>query len=87
MAYKIEYQMQTIKKSQIKKKKEISVVLIAVCLIAAVFVLRFGAALGEMLLMGEGAVAKDAVEQMVADIKAGESLTDAVTAFCMEIIG
>ena len=87
MAYKIEYQMQTIKKSQIKKKKEISVVLIAVCLIAAVFVLRFGAARGEMLLMGEGAVAKDAVEQMVADITAGESLTDAVTAFCMEIIG
>lgn len=44
------------------------------------------AKLKELLLPGQPSVTESAFENLVADLKEGDSLGDAVTAFCREII-
>lgn len=91
MGYKIEYNRQhmVLVSGKAPKKlsgKRLKTVLIGGILTAAFVILQANGGLLEVLFPGEGMRARQAMEQMVDDIRAGESFQDAFEAFCIEII-
>ena len=86
MSYRIVYSSQ-IQKMPIKRKGSPWVAGIAVFLILALCLTAgSGEWLQDLLLPGDAAVTGAALQNMVEDLKNGENLTDAVTAFCKEIL-
>lgn len=91
MAYNIRYVSFGEEKKQPKEaqwRKRIGAgLLIVVLLIGAMTVKHRGLPwVTEYLLPGDPAVTAAALEEMVMDLRDGESLHDAVTAFCREIM-
>ncbi len=87
MGYHLTYELQTVKfvKSRAKREWHRYLLVIAVLVIGTV-VLHFSTAILETVLMGQGNMAKEAAEQMVESIRGGASLSEAVQAFCLELV-
>lgn len=88
MAYRINYTPEDTKRyphpqssRDIPWKKYCTLFLILVC---TLYLKLCG--IPDFLIPGDAEVTKQATQTMIADIKAGEPLDDAVTAFCIEII-
>lgn len=91
MGYKIMYASFGEEKKQPKemglRNKVTAVVLIAVLLLGAMTVKNKGLRwVKDYLLPGDPAVTAAALEDMVTDLKEGDSFYNAVTAFCREIV-
>lgn len=91
MAYNIRYVSFGEEKKQPKDtqwRKRISAgLLVVVLLIGAMTVKHRGLRwVTDYLLPGDPAVTAAALEDMVTDLKAGDNLYDAITAFCREIM-
>lgn len=89
MGYMIEYGCGTGVKLPVKKKKRWVipiVLLLAASLLGAVFVPEIRIALRDIILPGDGAVTAEALQNLAEDLKDGEGVADAVTAFCQQIL-
>lgn len=86
MGYALEYDLQTIK---VRKNKErnnkLQYVAVTVGLILCVAALHLGGSVFQTIILGEREAAKAAAEQMVANIKEGTSLDEAIQTFCLEL--
>lgn len=82
MGYSIQYSPQTNHKFPVKTKKKVSVpwLLTGVALLA----LLLGG--WKLLLPGDPTVTANALSHLVEDVRSGDSVGEAVTAFCREII-
>ena len=89
MGYKIQYNCVG-RKLESKKKSKAGIfagLLVLLLVIAAVTVKSVGLQwVREVLLPGDPAVTAAALEGFVLDIKEGDTLVDAITAFCQEIV-
>ena len=91
MAYSIDYNAGEIKKVEFKplrkrvKRKILTFVAIAFTVIGITQAVGSDA-VKEFLLPGDPAVTEAALTGMIEDIRAGESVGDAITAFCREIL-
>lgn len=90
MAYNILYGADAIKYKVKEKNIGYSnrsvVFIIAVCVVAmSIFLLRTPQ-VRDYLTPGDKAVTKAALTEMVQDLREGENVTEALTAFCREII-
>ena len=86
MSYKIVYGSQ-MHRVPIKGKGSPMAVGIAVFLILVLYLAAgAGERFRELLLPGDAAVTGAALQNMVENLKDGEDLSDAVTAFCKEIV-
>lgn len=91
MAYRIQYNPEQNKKypimlaSAVRKRWLVGAAITAVLLLGLA-VQNEGEFLKSWLLPGDPEVTEAAFSAMVEDIRAGESLGDAVTAFCLEIM-
>ena len=91
MGYKIAYASFEKEKKQTNdvgwRNRILAVLLVTVLVAAAVTVKRKSLPwLSAYLLPGDPAVTAAALEDMVTDLREGDSLYDAVTAFCREIV-
>lgn len=89
MSYRIVYGPDRQKpKQRIDFRRHIPMFVGIMALCLAVLLHFTGAAAGfkQFLLPGDAAVTEAALEAMIAEIQSGESFTDAVTAFCVEIV-
>ena len=91
MSYKIAYSFfgeeKKMPKDVGRRNRIAAGLLVAVLVIGAMTVKTRGLPfVTEYLLPGDPAVTAAALEGMVADLKEGDSLYDAVTAFCREIV-
>lgn len=91
MGYKIEYDRQNIIRMNVEprkkpSKKRMKAILIGTIVAVSLTVLQANGGILELLFPGEGIRARQAMEQMVEDIREGESLKDAFATFCIEII-
>lgn len=86
MGYQLTYELQNIKtiKNPAKKRWYRYLLMIIVVVIGTI-VLHFGSVTLETVFIGQGHTAKEAVEQMVENIREGTSLSEAVQAFCLEL--
>ena len=84
MAYQIRYGA-SIRDVKRRSSKIWAVALIVLSLITALSLLD-GAEVQSWLLPGDPLVTSAALEGLQADLRAGESMVDAVTAFCREIV-
>lgn len=88
MAYIVQYSPEDSKRyPQCKKKQNVRLskfLLFVFILTAAIFIRLYG--LPEFLIPGDPVVTKNAVASMVTDLKSGEPLNNAVTAFCTAIL-
>lgn len=89
MGYRIEYK--NIGKRPDKQRRSwasiIAVTCVAALLTGAITIKTVGLKwVQEFLIPGDPAITAAALEEMVADLRQGTSLADAVTAFCQEII-
>lgn len=91
MGYRIQYNPEQNKKypirlaSAVRQRWLVGTAIIAVLLLGLAG-LNDGKALKAWLLPGDPQVTEAALATMVEDIRAGEALGDAVTAFCLEIM-
>ncbi len=91
MAYLIEYE-NTIKKTFFqlgRKRKRIQSiwVVVLVCVIVLGYIaINYKDILLTYLLPGDASVTASAIHSLINDIKAGQGVEEAVTAFCREII-
>ena len=81
MGYSIQYSPQTNRKFPVKTKKNS-----ATWLLTGVAVLALLLGGWRLLLPGDPETTRAALSHLVDDVRAGESVGDAVTAFCREII-
>ena len=88
MGYRIEYGQSAVKIPIIdKKKKRFPFLLIGVgVLLAAMLLPQTRVMLRDFLLPGDSAVTAAAMETFIDDLQAGQSIGEAVTVFCREII-
>lgn len=91
MGYRIQYDPEQNKKypSKVRAIKQKYLLLTAVMIagfVLGVLGIKNSNALKRMLLPGDPQVTESAFNAMVTDIRAGESVGDAVTAFCLEIM-
>lgn len=91
MGYRIEYGSQDELRKPLKNKHRYSAIAAAVCILAlvagAMAIKHTGLTwVKEVLLPGDPAVTATALENMVDHIKDGDSIAEAVTAFCREIV-
>ncbi len=91
MSYNITYDPQQKKRYPAKRKPSKGPYRAAVLLLLAALALllanpRLSKPLRNFLLPGDPQVTKTAIDSMAEDLRTGESLGDAVTAFCREII-
>lgn len=89
MGYRIAYE--NIGKRRDKKKRNwpsvIAVTCVGMLLTGAITIKSVGLKwVQEVLIPGDPAVTAAALEEMVAELRQGTSLTEAVTSFCQEII-
>ena len=82
MGYSIQYSPQTNHKFPVKTKKKVSVPWLLTG--AALLALLLGG--WKLLLPGDPDTTRAALSQLAEDVRAGEPVGDAVTAFCREII-
>lgn len=87
MGYHLTYELQTMKivPNRTRKKWHRYLLMLAVLLLGTLTV-HICTAVLETVLLGEGKAAKEAAEQMVASIRRGSPLSEAVQTFCSEII-
>ena len=88
VGYRIEYG-KTAEKFQIvdRKKKPFPVAVVAgLMILATLMIPKSREVVRDLILPGDGAVTAAAIETLVDGLRAGESLGDAVTVFCQEII-
>lgn len=91
MGYRIEYGSQGDLRKPLKPKRPYSAIAAAACVLAlvagAIAIKHTGLTwVQEVLLPGDPAVTAAALENMVDNIKEGNSIAEAVTAFCQEIV-
>lgn len=91
MGYRIEYGASETRKRRIPKVKPSVPVMAAgffalFLLMTVLFWPEGKAVLLDLILPGDGAVTAGALQGLVSDLRAGESVGDAVTVFCREII-
>lgn len=91
MGYRIEYGSQGELRKPLKRKYPYAAIATVACVLAlvagAITLKHTGLTfVQELLLPGDPAVTASALENMVDNIKDGDSITDAITAFCQEII-
>lgn len=91
MGYRIEYGSQGALRKPLKPKRAYSAIAATVCVLAlvagAIAVKHTSLTwVQEVLLPGDPAVTAAALENMVDNIKQGDSIAEAVTAFCREIV-
>lgn len=91
MGYRIEYGSQGELRKPLKSKRSYSAIAATICVLAlvagAITVKHTGLTwVQEVLLPGDPAVTAAALENMVDNIKEGDSIADAVTTFCKEIV-
>lgn len=91
MGYRIEYGSSGDLRKPLKSKRPYSAIAAAACVLAlvagAITVKQTGLTwVQEFLLPGDPAVTAAALENMVDNIKDGDSIAEAVTAFCREIV-
>lgn len=89
MGYVINYGCGTgVKTSAKKKRRMLPVMAGMVCLILVILGAMPGVrmALRDFILPGDGAETAKALQNLASDLRSGEELTDAVTAFCHHII-
>lgn len=88
VGYRIEYGQTAVKIQTVdRKKKRFPVAAIAaLMLLAALMIPKSREVVRDLILPGDGMVTAAAIETLVDDLRAGESLEDAVTVFCQEII-
>ena len=91
MSYRIEYRSGGELRKSWKPKRPIGRVAVVICVLSlvagALAIKHTGLSwVKTVLLPGDPAVTAAALENMVENIRDGESLVDAVTAFCREII-
>ena len=90
MAYSIQYDPEYNSRFPIKPFNKVWTKLASYLLIVSVLILcLFGYAretVKSWLLPGDPTVTEDALISMVEDIRAGEPIGDAITAFCLEIL-
>lgn len=91
MGYRITYG-KTAVKEELKIKNYKFYKLLIICSVALILVISIGwigwsnQTIRHWMLPGDAEVTEMALQDLVVDIKKGESLSDAVTAFCHEII-
>lgn len=85
MAYQLEYDFQKMKKSDIKKKK-MNYFVAGVLLALTVIFVRFGGVALEVLFYGEQENFLAASTKLVDQLREGNTMREAVNAFCYEII-
>lgn len=83
MHYRIVYGKEKRHFPRLTKRQKTLIATGAVCAALAVVCLLFGT---QWLLPGDPQVSSAALENMVDALRSGESLADAVTAFCQEIV-
>ncbi len=91
MSYRIDYGSREALRMPLKPKRPLSALAAAFCVLAlvagAMTVKHAGLSWVETyLLPGDPAVTAAALENLAKDLREGESLSDAVTAFCQEIM-
>ena len=91
MGYLMEYGCGTaVKKPARKKRRGILPIIAGITVLTSFFALHMfpeaGISLRDYLLPGDGAVTAQALQNMASDLREGESLSDAVTAFCQQIL-
>lgn len=91
MAYKIEYGSNGAEKKTLQPRKRRRIPLTAgvLCmflLLAVLFWPKGRTALRDIVLPGDAEVTADALQGLASDLRAGEGVSDAVTAFCQQII-
>lgn len=82
MGYKIAYSPQTTHKYPLKKEKKIPVKWI----VTGALLIGLLAGGWKLLLPGDPEITQAALGHLAEDIRSGESLSQAITAFCQEII-
>ena len=86
MGYALQYELQTIKVTKNKKKREfLRYIGMMLVLVLCVTAMNLGGTVFQTVILGERGTVKAAAEQMVADIKEGVSFHDAVGAFYAEL--
>lgn len=86
MGYALQYELQTIKVTKSRKKRDsLRYMVMTVVLLLCVTAMHLGGTAFQMLLLGERETVKTAAEEMVTDIKEGTSFYDAVEAFYAEL--
>lgn len=87
MGYHLTYELQTMKivPNRARKGWHRYLLMVAVLFFGAIAV-HICTAILETVLLGQGNTAKEAAEQMVASIRGGSSLSEAVQTFCSEIV-
>lgn len=91
MAYIINYECTSVTKERNKSERKISnkafLVATLISLIVLVWVITpVRVAVLDRFLPGKGEVTRKAVDQFVSDVKNGDSVKEAFTDFCFEII-
>ena len=91
MPYRIDYGAGTMRRKPLRTKlptPTVKAVLIILVLIAGALTIKIVGLswVQDVLLPGDPAVTAAALENMTEGLRSGESLLDAVTAFCREII-
>ena len=89
MSYRIDYNPENRKKYPMKKTKTTSWLIYTLVVIAVIFTAQKACkneAIKTVLLPGDPEITSSAISTMIDDVKSGEPIKDAVTAFCLEII-
>ena len=91
MAYKIEYGTGVAEKKTLQPRKRRRLPLTAgvLCVFLLMTLLcwpKGRTALREVVLPGDAEVTADALQGLASDLRAGQGVSDAVTAFCQQII-
>ncbi|MBE6926737.1 MAG: hypothetical protein E7461_07835 [Ruminococcaceae bacterium] len=88
MAYKIDYipvgKCRYLQKHKVSRWMLPSVCTVSLLIVFFALTVRYGST--DWLLPGDPAVTKAALTELIENLKAGEQFSDAVTAFCREVI-
>lgn len=87
MSYKIEYtSAQCVKRPLRRKKRGLIIGIVAALFSVSLLHPKVRLGLQDAILPGDDAVTASALGSLVTDLKEGETVTDAVSAFCMTVI-
>lgn len=88
MCYRITYENNLVKKKVVRKNNNtlLKRAIYAIFLCIILFCVLSGSKVRSYLLPGDPQVTEKALKDLVVDLKEGDTVSDAVTAFCKEII-